>query len=239
MPQTFSKQCLQAAANCSLTFYKTRQLATSFPKVPGPDWISCLFLWKEMRFILSIKILGFPCGSAGKEPACHVGDLGLIPGLGRSPGDPWVRSLGWEDPLDKEGIGYPLQYPGSADKEFACNVGDLGSISGLGRFPGGGKGYHSSILAWRIPWTIAMGSTKSQTWLSDFHLFHLLSLIKIPVVTPPTTSNWVCYTKMADQEIEILIIQDSYLGLGIQEYFQFSVYSPNSMLHFDRKLSES
>ena len=98
--------------------------------------------------------LGFPCGSAGKESACHVGDLGLIPGLGRSPGDPWVRSLGWEDPLDKEGIGYPLQYPGSADKEFACNVGDLGSISGLGRFPGGGKGYHSSILAWRIPWTV-------------------------------------------------------------------------------------
>ena len=33
----------------------------------------------------------------------------MIPGLGRSPGDPWVRSLGWEDPLDKEGIGYPLQ----------------------------------------------------------------------------------------------------------------------------------
>ena len=39
--------------------------------------------------------LGFPCGSAGKEPACNVGDLGLIPGLGRSPG---------------EGKGYPLQY---------------------------------------------------------------------------------------------------------------------------------
>ena len=29
--------------------------------------------------------LGFPCGSAGKESACNVGDLGLIPGLGRSP----------------------------------------------------------------------------------------------------------------------------------------------------------
>ena len=37
---------------------------------------------------------GFPCGSAGKESACNVGDLGLIPGLGRSPG---------------EGKGYPLQ----------------------------------------------------------------------------------------------------------------------------------
>ena len=28
--------------------------------------------------------LGFPCGSAGKESSCNVGDLGLIPGLGRS-----------------------------------------------------------------------------------------------------------------------------------------------------------
>ena len=39
--------------------------------------------------------LGFPCGSTGKELACNVGDLGLIPGLRRSPG---------------EGKGYPLQY---------------------------------------------------------------------------------------------------------------------------------
>ena len=31
--------------------------------------------------------LGFPCGSAGKESACNAGDLALIPGLGRSPGE--------------------------------------------------------------------------------------------------------------------------------------------------------
>ena len=31
--------------------------------------------------------LGFPCGSAGKESACNAGDLGVIPGLGRSPGE--------------------------------------------------------------------------------------------------------------------------------------------------------
>ena len=30
--------------------------------------------------------LGFPCGSAGKESTCNAGDLGLILGLGRSPG---------------------------------------------------------------------------------------------------------------------------------------------------------
>ena len=28
-----------------------------------------------------------PCGSAGKESACNAGDLGFIPGLGRSPGE--------------------------------------------------------------------------------------------------------------------------------------------------------
>ena len=39
--------------------------------------------------------LGFSGGSDGKESARNAGDLGLIPGLGRSPG---------------EGIGYPLQY---------------------------------------------------------------------------------------------------------------------------------
>jgi len=41
--------------------------------------------------------LGFPCVSAGKESACNAGDLGLISGLRRSPG---------------EGKGYPLQYSG-------------------------------------------------------------------------------------------------------------------------------
>ena len=44
-----------------------------------------------------ILLLGFPCGSAGKESICNTGDLGSIPGLGRSPG---------------EGKGYPLQYSG-------------------------------------------------------------------------------------------------------------------------------
>ena len=41
--------------------------------------------------------MGYPGGSAGKASACNVGDLGSIPGLGRSPA---------------EGNGYPLQYSG-------------------------------------------------------------------------------------------------------------------------------
>ena len=39
------------------------------------------FLEKVFAFIS----VGFPCGSSGKESSCNVGDLGLIPGLGRSP----------------------------------------------------------------------------------------------------------------------------------------------------------
>ena len=38
--------------------------------------------------------------------------------------------------------------------------------------------------------------------------------IKILVVAPLTTSNWVCYNKMVHQGIEVLIIQNSHPGLG-------------------------
>ena len=37
--------------------------------------------------------MGFPCGAAGQESACNVGDLGLIPWLGRCPGEGKVRLL--------------------------------------------------------------------------------------------------------------------------------------------------
>ena len=68
-----------------------------------------------------------------------------------------------------------LDFPGSSDgKESACNVGDLGLIPWLGRSPGEGNTAHSSILAWRIPWTeepgrlhTSHGVTKSQTRLSN------------------------------------------------------------------------
>ena len=41
----------------------------------------------------------------------------------------------------------------SAGKESACNAGGAGSIPGLGRFLEEGMATHSSILAWRTPWT--------------------------------------------------------------------------------------
>ena len=105
-----------------------------------------------LRLRIHLPGQGLPDGSAGKESACNAGDPGSIPGSGRSTGEwlgyplqyswaslvaqlvknppaaqeTWVRSLRWEDPLEK------------------------------------GKATHSSIPAWRIPWTIQRVA-KSQT----------------------------------------------------------------------------
>ena len=54
--------------------------------------------------------MDFPGGSDGKEPACHAGDPGSIPGSGRSPG---------------ERNGYPLQYScleNSTDRESCWDI---------------------------------------------------------------------------------------------------------------------
>ena len=52
--------------------------------------------WRRERLPTAV-FLGFSNDSSGKESACNAGDLGSIPGLGRSPG---------------EGKGYPLLYSG-------------------------------------------------------------------------------------------------------------------------------
>ena len=87
---------------------------------------------------------GFPGSSAGKESASNAGNPSSIPGLGRSPG---------------EGIGYPLQYSwASLVAQLVKNppamqetwVQSLGWEDPLEK----GKATHSSIVAWRIPWTV-------------------------------------------------------------------------------------
>ena len=62
---------------------------------PWQNWESLILSVKMGIKLSTTSALNFPCGSAGKESTCNVGDLGLIPVLGRSPG---------------EGKGYPLQY---------------------------------------------------------------------------------------------------------------------------------
>ena len=106
-------------------------LATRFP-----SFISLVCPPPSLSFLC--PTMGFPESSAGKESTCNVGDLGSIPGSGRSPGEgkgyplqvswsslvaqlvknppamweTWARSLGWEDPLEKGILPTPVFWPG-------------------------------------------------------------------------------------------------------------------------------
>ena len=104
---------------------------------------------------------GFPDSSVGKESACNAGDLGLIPGFGRSTG---------------EGIGSPLQYSWASlvaqlvKNPSTCNTGDLGLTPGLRRSPGAGKGYPVQYSGLENSMdSIVYRVTKGRTWLNDFH----------------------------------------------------------------------
>ena len=88
--------------------------------------------------------MSYPDSSVGKESAFNAGDPSLIPGSGRSAG---------------EGIVYPLQYSwASLVAQLVKNlpamwktwVQSVGWEDPLEK----GKAPHSSVLAWRIPWTV-------------------------------------------------------------------------------------
>ena len=127
-----------------------------------------------------------PDSAFGKESTCNAGD----------PFDSWVeRSTG-------EGIGYPLQYSWpSLVAQLVKNlpvmqetwVQSLGWEDPLEK----GKATHSRILAWRIPWTIVNGVSKSQTWLSNCHIHptHCVSnrayCLNCPIVTYHHSINLV------------------------------------------------
>ena len=116
--------------------------------------------------------MGFPDSSVGKESACNVGDLGLIPGLGRSPREAKGYTLqysGLENSMDciicgvvksptrlsnfhfhfsmvtagsVSDLGGVTSFPDSSvGKESACNAGDPGLIPVSARPAGEGIGY--------------------------------------------------------------------------------------------------
>ena len=98
----------------------------SLEKVGNPRTVRNELFSGHINYNLIIKISFWNGGFPGKEPVCNAGDSGSIPGSGRSPGEgigyplqyfwaspvaqmvknqpavqeTWVRSLGWEDPLE-------------------------------------------------------------------------------------------------------------------------------------------
>ena len=68
-----------AKGHCSVALKEEVRIHAERYYCPNPD---CIFIYPQPT---SPEI--FPRGSDSKESACNVGDPGLIPGLGRSPGE--------------------------------------------------------------------------------------------------------------------------------------------------------
>ena len=89
--------------------------------------------------------MGFPGGPDGKESACTVGDLGLIPGLGRSP-------------CRRERLLTPVFWPRALHGLYSpWGHKELGMTERLEE----GMATHSSILAGESPWTEEPGRLQS------------------------------------------------------------------------------
>ena len=94
----------------------------------------------------------FPAGSAVKNPPVMQ--------------ETWIQSLSWEDPLEKEMAGYPFQYswasleaqtvknPPAIQKTWVRSLSWQDPLEEE-------MATHSSILAWRIPWTGEPGGLQS------------------------------------------------------------------------------
>ena len=118
----------------------------SHERVLSPGYIkNILQAFYTSEFKVTMKgALGFPDSSVDKESTCNARNPGSIPGLERSPG---------------EGKGYPLQYSwASLVAQLVKNLPAMQEtwVQSLGwKDPlENGKATHSSILAWRIPWTV-------------------------------------------------------------------------------------
>ena len=95
--------------------------------------------------------MGFPGGSDDKEPACNAGDLGSIPGLGRSPGEGNSKPLQYsrlESSMDR-GVWWAAVHGVTEGQTRLSDFTFTFHFHALEKE----MAAHSSILTWRIPWT--------------------------------------------------------------------------------------
>ena len=125
-PQLWETKLTLSATHLIASFLHAGFPASSVGKESACKCRGCWFSswvgkirWRRDRLPTPV-FSGFPCGSAGKESTCNARDLGLISGLGRSPG---------------EGKGYPLQYSG-LENSMDCEIhGVVKSPTRLSNFP--------------------------------------------------------------------------------------------------------
>ena len=130
--------------------------------------------WRRDKLSTTV-FLGFPAGSAGKESACNAGDLGSIPGLGRSPeeGNSYAfQYSGLENPMDRgawqatvhgsqrvrhDWANFTFTFKVTLVAQLVKNLPELQQtqVQLLGwEYPLKKEmATHSSILAWKNSWT--------------------------------------------------------------------------------------
>ena len=85
----------------------------------------------------------FSGSSVGKDCTCNAGDMGSIPGLGKSPGEGNSFIWGFSGGASRHDWSNLAAAAAAAAKNPPANAGDIrdvGSIPGSGRSPGGGRG---------------------------------------------------------------------------------------------------
>ena len=91
--------------------------------------------WRRDRLPTPV-FLGFSCGLAGKASACHVGDLGELPGSERSPGEGkgyWLQHSGLENSMYSIAHGVAKSWTQLSDFHFRCH-----GLEGKGKMLVGG-----------------------------------------------------------------------------------------------------
>ena len=117
-----------------------------------------------------VNIWGFPDSSVGKESAGNAGDPSLIPGPGRSPGE------GKACPLQRSWASLVAQLIKNPPATWETWDRSLGWEDPLEE----GKATHSSILAWRIPWTVHGVAKSRHNWATfTFSQYIRASLIAL------------------------------------------------------------
>ena len=124
-------------------------------ETPVYSWVRKI-CWRRDRQPTPV-FLGFPCGSAGKESACNVGNLGSIPGLGRFPG---------------KGKGYPLQYSGLENSMDCFVSGVAKSWTRLSNFH-----FHFLFIIYHILWVIFLSVDSTANYSVSFSLSDSISCL--------------------------------------------------------------
>ena len=132
--------------------------------------------WRRDRLPTPV-FLGFPCGSAGKEFACNAGDLGSVPGLGRSPG---------------EGKGFPLQYSGLEDSMDCTVHGVAKSRTWLSDFQ-----FHFQTQLQVISATILCSHIYSHHILYTYYIYSIDLIYNLSIWTLPYLCRRINFNKRA------------------------------------------